>query len=162
LVLAAAVTLVIGLLNSGLGLIYVSIACSVLAGVVLAAAVFRSRPRAEVQTGGPAPLPGSAVAPAGPAAAEEPTRADLGVVSAGTKKGPAKKAPAKKAPAQKAASSSKKASSSAKSAAKSSRSTAKTATKSASKSASKTAGKASSTTKKASKATKSSKSAKKR
>ena len=33
LVLAAAVTLVIGLLNSGLGLIYVSIACSLGAGV---------------------------------------------------------------------------------------------------------------------------------
>jgi len=44
LVLAAAVTLVIGLLNSGLGLIYVSIACSVAAGVVLALAVVRSRP----------------------------------------------------------------------------------------------------------------------
>jgi hypothetical protein len=44
LVLAAAVTLVIGLLNSGLGLIYVSIACSVAAGIVLALAVVRSRP----------------------------------------------------------------------------------------------------------------------
>jgi len=44
LVLAAAVTLVIGLLNSGLGLIYVSIGCSVAAGVVLALAVVRSRP----------------------------------------------------------------------------------------------------------------------
>ena len=44
LVLAAAVTLVIGLLNSGLGLIYVSIGCSVAAGIVLALAVVRSRP----------------------------------------------------------------------------------------------------------------------
>ena len=44
LVLAAAVTLVIGLLNSGLGLIYVSIGCSVTAGIVLALAVVRSRP----------------------------------------------------------------------------------------------------------------------
>ncbi|HEV3353063.1 MAG TPA: hypothetical protein VG076_09070 [Acidimicrobiales bacterium] len=44
LVLAAAVTLVIGLLNSGLGLIYVSIGCSVAAGIVLALAVLRSRP----------------------------------------------------------------------------------------------------------------------
>src|SRR5437660_9168918 len=44
LVLAAAVTLVIGLLNSGMGLIYVSIGCSVAAGIVLALAVVRSRP----------------------------------------------------------------------------------------------------------------------
>jgi hypothetical protein len=44
LVLAAAVTLVVGLLQSGLTLIYLSIACSVLAGVVLAVAVLRGRP----------------------------------------------------------------------------------------------------------------------
>jgi hypothetical protein len=44
LVLAAAVTLVVGLLQSGLSLIYVSIGCSVLAGVVLAVAVLRGRP----------------------------------------------------------------------------------------------------------------------
>ncbi|MHB8669851.1 MAG: hypothetical protein ACYDAD_04705 [Acidimicrobiales bacterium] len=50
LVLAAAVTLVIGLLNVGLGLIYVSIACSVLAGIVLAVAVVRNRPGPEVAT----------------------------------------------------------------------------------------------------------------
>jgi hypothetical protein len=50
LVLAAAVTLVIGLLNSGLGLIYVSIGCSVAAGIVLALAVVRSRPREAVST----------------------------------------------------------------------------------------------------------------
>ena len=56
LVLAAAVTLVIGLLNTGLGLIYVSIACSVGAGVVLAVAVVRSRPQAQLATGGPVPL----------------------------------------------------------------------------------------------------------
>ena len=56
LVLAAAVTLVIGLLSVGLGLIYVSIACSVLAGVVLAVAVVRSRPRPELAVAGPAPL----------------------------------------------------------------------------------------------------------
>src|SRR5205823_2145572 len=87
LVLAAAVTLVIGLLNSGLGLIYVSIACSVLAGIVLAVAVLRSRPRAEVQTGGPAPLPepatvggASGAAATSRAAAQEPTRTDLDVV----------------------------------------------------------------------------------
>ena len=58
LVLAAAVTLVIGLLNSGLGLIYVSIACSLGAGVVLALAVLRARPQPVVATaGGPAPEP---------------------------------------------------------------------------------------------------------
>ena len=50
LVLAAAVTLVIGLLNSGLGLIYVSIGCSVAAGIVLALAVVRNRPREAVAT----------------------------------------------------------------------------------------------------------------
>jgi hypothetical protein len=50
LVLAAAVTLVIGLLNSGLGLIYVSIGCSVAAGIVLALAVVRNRPREAVGT----------------------------------------------------------------------------------------------------------------
>src|SRR5438270_8826163 len=50
LVLAAAVTLVIGLLNSGLGLIYVSIGCSVAAGIVLALAVVRNRPREGVAT----------------------------------------------------------------------------------------------------------------
>ncbi|MGI8984256.1 MAG: hypothetical protein ACR2HM_06950, partial [Acidimicrobiales bacterium] len=44
LVLAAAVTLVVGLLQSGLNLIYLSIGCSVLAGVVLAVAVLRGRP----------------------------------------------------------------------------------------------------------------------
>jgi hypothetical protein len=58
LVLAAAVTLVIGLLNGGLGLIYVSIACSLGAGIVLALAVVRSRPRAVPALGGPAPIAG--------------------------------------------------------------------------------------------------------
>lgn len=57
LVLAAAVTLVIGLLGTGLGLIYVSIACSLAAGIVLALAVVRSRPQAGLATAGPAPLP---------------------------------------------------------------------------------------------------------
>ena len=56
LVLAAAVTLVIGLLNGGLGLIYLSIACSLGAGIVLALAVVRSRPRAVPALGGPAPI----------------------------------------------------------------------------------------------------------
>lgn len=44
LVVAATITLVVGLLQSGLTLIYVSIACSVLAGLVLAVAVLRGRP----------------------------------------------------------------------------------------------------------------------
>jgi hypothetical protein len=52
LVLAAAVTLVVGLLQSGLTLIYLSIACSVLAGVVLAVAVLRGRPEARPATSG--------------------------------------------------------------------------------------------------------------
>src|SRR5207245_729032 len=66
LVLAAAVTLVIGLLNGGLGLIYVSIGCSLAAGLVLALAVLRSRPRGEpAAASGPAPLPSREPAPIG-------------------------------------------------------------------------------------------------
>src|SRR3954453_7449691 len=52
LVLAAAVTLVVGLLQSGLTLIYLSIACSVLAGVVLAVGVGRGRPEARPAAAG--------------------------------------------------------------------------------------------------------------
>ncbi len=44
LVVVATITLVIGLLGTGLSLIYVSIGCSVLAGIVLAVAVLRGRP----------------------------------------------------------------------------------------------------------------------
>ena len=66
LVLAAAVTLVIGLLQSGLTLIYLSIACSVLAGVVLAVAVLRGRPEPKPAAAGrsfapPAPSPAAQV-----------------------------------------------------------------------------------------------------
>lgn len=57
LVLSAAVTLVIGLVGTGLGLIYLSIACSLGAGIVLALAVMRSRPSTELAAAGPAPLP---------------------------------------------------------------------------------------------------------
>jgi hypothetical protein len=57
LVLAAAVTLVIGLVGTGLGLLYVSIACSLAAGIVLAVAVVRSRPATELAAAGPSPLP---------------------------------------------------------------------------------------------------------
>ena len=70
LVLAAAVTLVVGLLQSGLTLIYLSIGCSVLAGVVLAVAVLRGRPEPR------------AAAPAGrsftPPAAAPPVPASVG------------------------------------------------------------------------------------
>jgi len=71
LVLAAAVTLVVGLLQSGLTLIYLSIACSVLAGIVLAVAVLRGRPEPKPAAAGrpytppqPAPVPASVGAPA--------------------------------------------------------------------------------------------------
>ena len=62
LVLAAAVTLVVGLLQSGLTLIYLSIGCSVLAGVVLAVAVLRGRPepKAAAPIGRPFTPPASA------------------------------------------------------------------------------------------------------
>ena len=64
LVLAAAVTLVVGLLQSGLTLIYLSIGCSVVAGLVLAVAVLRGRPEPKAA----AVRPGPALQPAaGPA-----------------------------------------------------------------------------------------------
>ncbi|MGH9231089.1 MAG: hypothetical protein ACRD07_20570, partial [Acidimicrobiales bacterium] len=70
LVLAAAVTLVVGLLQSGLTLIYLSIACSVLAGIVLAVAVLRGRPEPKAAPVGraytppqPAQVPASVGAP---------------------------------------------------------------------------------------------------
>lgn len=64
LVLAAAVTLVVGLLQSGLTLIYVSIACSVVAGLVLALAVLRGRPEPKPASFGGAMSPPAAAAPA--------------------------------------------------------------------------------------------------
>ncbi len=63
LVVVAAITLVIGLLQSGLGIIYVSIGCSVLAGIVLATAVLRGRPEPK---GAGAPMPQRATAGAQP------------------------------------------------------------------------------------------------
>ncbi|MEW6155446.1 MAG: hypothetical protein AB1673_15895, partial [Actinomycetota bacterium] len=57
LVVAAAITLVVGLLQSGLTLIYASIACSVLAGLVLAVAVLRGRPDEEAPPRAAAPSP---------------------------------------------------------------------------------------------------------
>jgi hypothetical protein len=74
LVLAAAVTLVVGLLQSGLTLIYLSIGCSVLAGVVLAVAVLRGRPEPRAA----APV-GRAYSP--PAAAPPPVPASVGAPS---------------------------------------------------------------------------------
>jgi len=66
LVVVAAITLVIGLLQSGLGIIYVSIGCSVLAGIVLATAVLRGRP--EPRSAG-APMPRRTTTEAQPAPA---------------------------------------------------------------------------------------------
>ena len=68
LVLAAAVTLVVGLLQSGLTLIYLSIACSVLAGVVLAVAVLRGRPEPRAA----APVGRSFTPPASAPPAQQP------------------------------------------------------------------------------------------
>ena len=57
LVLVATVLLVLGLVaDSGLGLIYVSIACSLAAGVILVVATRVNRPRPEAVATGPAPL----------------------------------------------------------------------------------------------------------
>jgi hypothetical protein len=64
LVLAAAVTLVVGLLQSGLTLIYLSIGCSVLAGVVLAVAVLRGRPEPKAAPIGRAYTPPASAPPA--------------------------------------------------------------------------------------------------
>ncbi|HYX44647.1 MAG TPA: hypothetical protein VE760_06350, partial [Acidimicrobiales bacterium] len=68
LVVVAAITLVIGLLQSGLGIIYVSIACSVLAGIVLFVAVLRGRPEPRA-VGAPA---GAGPAPVGAPPASTP------------------------------------------------------------------------------------------
>jgi len=82
LVVVAAITLVIGLLQSGLGIIYVSIACSVLAGIVLFTAVLRGRPEsrgASAPASRPAPQaappPAEAPAPAQEWSAPTPTPA---------------------------------------------------------------------------------------
>lgn len=75
LVLAAAVTLVVGLLQSGLTLIYLSIGCSVLAGVVLAVAVLRGRPEPSPAAAGRsfAPPPRAPVSVGAPGGSEAPT-----------------------------------------------------------------------------------------
>jgi hypothetical protein len=74
LVLVATVLLVLGLLaDDGLTLIYVSIACSVLAGVVLVVATRLGRPKAGTESAGPAPLPETSAPPApAPAPASAP------------------------------------------------------------------------------------------
>jgi hypothetical protein len=57
-VLVATVLLVLGLVaDSGLGLIYVSIACSLAAGIILVVATRVNRPRAETSSPTPLPLP---------------------------------------------------------------------------------------------------------
>ncbi|HEV2760411.1 MAG TPA: hypothetical protein VGV86_12660 [Acidimicrobiales bacterium] len=83
LVLAAAVTLVVGLLQSGLTLIYLSIACSVLAGVVLAVAVLRGRPepKAAAPIGRPYTPPASAPPAREP---ERPVPASVGSPASGS------------------------------------------------------------------------------
>ena len=63
LVLAAAVTLVVGLLQSGLTLIYLSIGCSVVAGLVLAVAVLRGRPEPKAAPYAAPPRPVSTPTP---------------------------------------------------------------------------------------------------
>jgi hypothetical protein len=80
LVLLAAVTLVIGLVGTGLGLIYVSIACSLAAGLVLAAAVVRSRPTTELAAAGPAPLPSNEPVSFAPAASRTALAGGTGVL----------------------------------------------------------------------------------
>ncbi|MGI9033995.1 MAG: hypothetical protein ACR2HY_10050 [Acidimicrobiales bacterium] len=71
LVVVAAITLVIGLFQSGLGIIVVSIACSLLAGIVLVIAVVRGRPEPKAagaparQPGQPAEVPTAASSEAG-------------------------------------------------------------------------------------------------
>jgi len=72
LVLVATVLLVLGLVaDSGLGLIYVSIACSLAAGVILFVATRVNRQRIEPVSAGPAPLP----APEAPTVAAVPATA---------------------------------------------------------------------------------------
>jgi hypothetical protein len=75
LVLAAAVTLVVGLLQSGLTLIYLSIGCSVLAGIVLAVAVLRGRPEPKAAAPVGRPFTPPASAPPYPASAGAPSAA---------------------------------------------------------------------------------------
>ena len=74
LVLVATVLLVIGLMaDSGLGFIYVSIACSLAAGIILVVATRVNRPRAEAASTGPAPLP----PPEAPTETPEPAAAPV-------------------------------------------------------------------------------------
>lgn len=76
LVIIAAVTLVIGLLSSGLPLVIVSIVASFLAGVFLILTVLRDRPQAEAMAGaGSAPAGEAPPEPAGSAAAAAPAAA---------------------------------------------------------------------------------------
>jgi len=87
LVLAAAVTLVVGLLQSGLTLIYLSIGCSVVAALVLAVAVLRGRPepKAAPYVAPPRPVPTPSPVPSysrsfepEPEPADEPWKVDTG------------------------------------------------------------------------------------
>lgn len=126
LVLVAFVTLVVGIFQPGLGLIYVSIGASVLAAISLATGVVKTRPKAVAV--GPEPIggwggtatpvldrpaeepPGPEEAPVTsvlsleePRLAEEPFIAEEEEEPAPATAARARKAPAKKAPAKKAA-----------------------------------------------------------
>ena len=79
LVLVATVLLVLGLVaDSGLSLIYVSIACSLAAGIILVVATRVNRPRADSAAAAPSPLPAPEppVVPAAVAAAASSAPAD--------------------------------------------------------------------------------------
>lgn len=77
LVLVATVLLVLGLLaDSGLTLIYISIACSLAAGIVLVVATRVNKPKADAGTTGPAPLPAPEVVPEPTAAVPQPVPAE--------------------------------------------------------------------------------------
>ena len=81
LVLVATVLLVLGLLaDSGLGLIYVSIACSLAAGIVLVVATRVNKPKAAAGTTGPAPLPAPEMVPETAAAIEDEAPAEAAPV----------------------------------------------------------------------------------
>lgn len=87
LVLLATILLVVGLLNDGLALIYISIAASLVAAVVLGLAFYLARPKNEATASGPAPLPDDVPSPADVTAA-------MPVVDAAPAPAPAAPAPA--------------------------------------------------------------------
>lgn len=119
LVVVAFVTLILGIFQSGLGLIWVSIASSVLAAIFLLLGVVQTRPKVAVAGGSPQPSgPGSSPwAPSGagpavmdrpePEAPAEPEVAPTAVMPraepAPSARASASRAPASRAPAKKPA-----------------------------------------------------------